>query len=154
MQNTQLNVVPLRQVFGSKGQADDIDCGICGRGRRCHSTLSPAVISVRFCQNDGISLLGITLDAAGVPVADDGTPDCGSGPEAAALGICGWRNAVYEIPATRGPSAYKGCFIDVSGQTGAPFELGGDTYVDPLLAIPTPRNCCCGPIYFLDGGFP
>ena len=120
--------------------------------RNSHSNL--AVISVRFCQNDSVSLLGITLDAAGVPVADDGTPDCGSGPEAAALGICGWRNAVYEIPATRGPSAYKGCFIDVSGQTGAPFELGGDTYVDPLLAIPTPRNCGWGPRYFLYGDFP
>jgi hypothetical protein len=69
-------------AFGSKGRADDIDCGI-------------------------------TLDAAGAPLADDGTPDCGSGPEAAALGICGWRNAVYEIR-QYSPSTYRGCFIDVS----------------------------------------
>ena len=37
---------------------------------------------------------GITLDANGRPDPGDNLPDCGSGANAASLGICGWRNAV------------------------------------------------------------
>jgi hypothetical protein len=80
-----------------------------------------------FFQADDIDC-GITLDDSGVPVDSDGVPDCGGGPEASAIGICGWRNAVYEIGS---PPRYQGCFIDSQGQVGAPYQLGGDTYIDP-----------------------